>query len=688
MTNFAITFILKQNTANHTSVTMQLNNLLPSQRASYASCAFAMVLNLLMAYAIYMLCRIFYVCVNWTVFGEAFANLSPLSLLSGALLFDTSAILYTNVLYALLMLLPLHYKETRPWQTVCRYLFLFVNGLAVIVNLADAVYFAYTGRRTTSTVLKEFSNENNIPSIVAESMVEYWYLVAVAAAMIYLMNRLYVMPRQFSPAGKVRRWLAYYGVQLLCLLCFVPCCIGEMRGGFTTAVRPITISNANKYVNRPVEAAIVLNTPFSLIRTTGKDVFKNPGYFSAEELDTIYSPVRNLGGKRGTLQRRKNVVVLIVESFGREYIGAYNEKLDEGNYKGYAPFVDELLGQSLAFDYTFANGRKSIDGMPSILSSIPHFVEPFFLTPASLNSVSGLAGELGKCGYASAFFHGAENGSMGFEAFAKATGFQKYYGRTEYNADERFDGDKDFDGKWAIWDEPFLQFYALKMSEMKQPFITAVFTASSHHPYNIPDKYREQCDLPGEGANPMHKCVRYTDMSLRKFFETARRQPWYDNTIFVFTSDHTNSIDHQEYATDLGLFGSPIFFFDPSGEMPRGRRHCIAQQIDIMPTVLQYLGYGNPYVAFGSDLLNVADGDTWAVNYINGIYQFVKGDYVIRFDGQCIVGAYNYKNDWFMTTDLKSDPTVAAQLSAMERELKAIIQSYMTRMTEDRLVVK
>ena len=66
----------------------------------------------------------------------------------------------------------------------------------------------------------------------------------------------------------------------------------------------------------------------------------------------------------------------------------------------------------------------------------------------------------------------------------------------------------------------------------------------------------------------------------------------------------------------------------------------------------------------------------------------MKGDYVIRFDGQSIVGAYNYKNDWFMTTDLKSDPTVAAQLSAMERELKAIIQSYMTRMTEDRLVVK
>lgn len=654
----------------------------------YCSPALALLWNLAIVYVMYMLCRILYIAVNWGTFGDSFSALGIGDLLHGSLLFDTSAILYTNALYALLMLLPLHYKESALWQKWCRRLFLGVNGLAVIINLVDAVYFIYTGRRTTSTVFHEFQNESNLLAVVLESIVEYWYLFLAGIAMMLAMGRLYVRPRSVNFAGTTARYVKYYIVQLLCLLVFIPFCIAGMRGGFTTAVRPITLSNANKYVNRPVEAAIVLNTPFSLIRSTGKDVFYNPEYYTERELNSIYSPVHNAGKPMtNTLRKRKNVVVLIVESFGREYIGAYNETLEDGHYKGYAPFVDKLLGQSLSFDYTFANGRKSIDGMPSILSGIPYFVEPFFLTPASLNSVSGLAGELGRCGYSSAFFHGAENGSMGFEAFAKTTGFQHYYGRTEYNADKRFNGDKDYDGMWAIWDEPFLQYYALKMTDMKQPFVTAVFTASSHHPYKIPEEYSSQFDLPAESGNPIHKCIRYTDMSLRKFFETASRQPWYKNTIFVFTSDHTNINDHQEYSTDLGLFGSPIFIFDPSGELPRGRRHTVAQQTDIMPTVLGYLGYGNPYVAFGKDLLNTPAQEAWAVNYNSGIYQYVKGDYVIRFDGSAIVGGYNYRNDWFMMKDLKDEPAYNTRFKSMERDLKGIIQSYMTRMMDNRLVI-
>lgn len=660
----------------------------PGRTSTYVSVVLAMMYNLAIAYVVYMLCRIIYIVVNWGIFGDRFGDLSLVSLLRGSLVFDTSAILYTNALYALLMLVPLHYKERHIWQKLCRWLFVIVNGVAVILNMGDAVYFSYTGRRTTMTVLNEFSRESNLLGIFAESAVVHWLLLFIGGVMIYGMWRLYVMPAQFLFERNAKRYVVYYMVQLLCLACFIPCCVAGMRGGFTTAVRPITISNANQYVNRPIEAAIVLNTPFSLFRTTGKDVFHNPGYFAAQELDSIYSPLRNQGDAvPDIVQKKKNVVVLIVESFGREYIGAYNEKLEDGKYKGYTPFVDSLLRQSLSFDYTFANGRKSIDGMPSVLSSIPYFVEPFFLTPASLNNVSGIAGELGKCGYSSAFFHGAENGSMGFEAFAKTTGFQKYYGRTEFDEDKRFNGDKDYDGMWAIWDEPFLQYYALKMTEMQEPFVTTVFTASSHHPYKIPEQYEKEFDLPEEKGNPIHKCIRYTDMSLRKFFETAKKQPWYKNTIFVFTSDHTNINDNLEYATDLGLFGAPIFFFDPSGEMPRGRRHCVAQQIDIMPTVLQYLGYSNPYIAFGIDLFNTPDNETWAVNYNNGIYQFVKGDYVIRFEGKRITGVFNYKKDWFMIKNLVNNQAMKPQIADMERELKALIQSYMMRMTENRLVV-
>ncbi len=658
-----------------------------SIRASYISCIHAFLLNLLLAYVIYMVCRGIFFLENYHLYKESWQQLSFGDIIKGGLLFDTSAILYTNALYALMMLLPLHLKERNSWQSCARGLFILVNSIAVIMNLADAVYFQYTGRRSTTSVFREFSNENNIISIASTELLNHWYLVLAGVLLIFCLFKFTLKADElrFYSHGKMSIG-KYYIIQVIALALFTPLCIAGMRGGFTTAVRPITISNANQYVNRPTEAAIVLNTPFSFIRTIGKDVFSDPKYFSLSELDKIYSPVHNATADTtatSSVAKRKNVVVLIVESFGREYIGGYNKQLDGGKYKGYAPFIDELLKQSLTFDYTFANGRKSIDGMPSILSSIPHFVEPFFLTSASLNDVSGLADRLGECGYSSAFFHGAQNGSMGFEAFARTTGYQKYYGRTEYNNDKRFDGEKDFDGTWAIWDEPFLQYYALKMTEMKEPFITSVFTASSHHPYNIPEIYKSR--FPDDGKNPIHKCIRYTDMALREFFETAKKQPWYKNTIFIMTSDHTNAIDHKEYATDLGVYVAPILFFDPSGEMPRGQHHGIAQQIDIMPTVLNYLGYNKPYVAFGIDLLNTPADKTWAVSYNGGIYQYVKGDYFIQFDGTKLKAAYNYKKDWMMTTNLVNDKSAQPALTTMTKELKAIIQSYMQRMQNNAL---
>jgi phosphoglycerol transferase MdoB-like AlkP superfamily enzyme len=269
---------------------------------------------------------------------------------------------------------------------------------------------------------------------------------------------------------------------------------------------------------------------------------------------------------------------------------------------------------------------------------------------------------------------------MGFQAFSRATGFEDYFGRTEYNQDDRFQGDADFDGMWAIWDEPFLQYMALTMNEFREPFVSAVFTASSHHPYKIPEAYKEI--YPEEGL-VMHKCVRYTDHALKRFFETASKQPWFKNTLFVLTADHTNLSEVSEYQTSLGGFRVPIVFFDPSGEMPTGQREGIAQQIDIMPTVLGYLGYTQPYVAFGFDLFHTPAEDTWAVNYLNGIYQYVKGDYLIQFDGVALKAVYRFKEDKLLEHNLIDKVDV----SDLVEELKAIIQSYMQRMNTNALVM-
>ena len=640
----------------------------------------ATLCNLLLLYVVYFLARVIYLLVNYSYFAQGLTASHLMEMLQGGLVFDTSAILVTNIPYIVLMLFPLHLKERPFYHRLCRGVFLTINGLALAINLCDAVYFRYTMRRTTTTVFSEFSNEGNLGGIFLTETLRHFWLVIIFVLMVWGLYRLYRTPRLDSHRLS---WWRYDLATLLSLAAVAPFVVAGIRGGFATAVRPITISNANQYVDRPVEAALVLNTPFSLYRTIGKAVFVVPDYYAdRQEMERIYSPVHHPADS--VPMTKKNVVVLIVESFGREYIGALNSTLENGRYRGYTPFVDGLITRSTTFTRSFCNGRKSIDGMPSILSGIPMFVEPFFLTPASMNHVSGIASLLAGEGYKTAFFHGAQRGSMGFQAFARSTGFQQYYGREDYDADTRFGGDDDFDGMWAIWDEPFLQYYATKMSEMKEPFMTAVFTASSHHPYVIPDKYKT---VYPEEELIMHKCIRYTDMALDKFFQTASQQPWYQNTIFVLTSDHTNMSDHDYYQTDLGGFCSPIIIFEPGRDAEVQDK--IAQQIDILPTVMGMLHYPKPYFSFGIDVLNTPADDTWAVNYMNGIYQYVKHGHVLQFDGERTKAVYAL-TDSLMQHNLIGDGRWKKEegqklLPEMERELKAIIQQYMERMTEDRL---
>ncbi|WP_314312336.1 sulfatase-like hydrolase/transferase [Hoylesella saccharolytica] len=639
----------------------------------------ALLVNLLLAFGLYIVARIEFLFENYNYFCAVLSPTRLYQLFYGGYIFDRSAITYTNALYIVMMLFPLWLKETPLYHKICKWVFVVVNSATLIINLCDSVYFPYTLRRTTTSVFSEFKNENNLGDVFWGELLEHWYLVLLAAGLIFLMWKLYVTPKvQASKYVSVKQRVAYSGLQLLLLAAITPLGVGACRGGLGSGIRPITISNANEYVNRPTECALVLNTPFALIRTIGKSVFTVPEYFkSQEELESVFTPIHK--PTPSFAFENKNVVVLIVESFGREYIGALNKELEGGNYKGYTPYVDKLIEQSATYKYSYCNGRKSIDGMPSVLCGIPMFIEPFVLSPQSMNTYTGLAGILGKEGYNTAFFHGANRGSMGFLAFAKKTGFKEYYGREDYAADPRFGGDGDFDGHWGIWDEPFLQYYCTKMNEMKQPFMTTVFTVSSHTPYVIPEKYKDV--YPEEGLI-MHKCIRYTDMAIGKFFESARKQPWFKNTIFVLTSDHTNLSDHAQYQTDIGGFCSPIVIYDPSGKIEPGMRDGIAQQIDILPTVLSILGYGKPFLSFGCDLMSTPMEETYAVNYLNGIYQYVKYGHVLQFDGKQTKAVYAL-DDLLMKHNLKGKVKQQAQ---MEREVKAIIQQYMYRMVNDKLM--
>lgn len=644
---------------------------------SSLSPAVALVVNLFWVFVVYTLARLVFIADIWSLFSGHLQAADMPMLLLGGLRFDASAIAYTNALYMLMLLFPLFYKETRGYHTACKWAFVVINVAALLINLADTTYFPYGKQRVTTAVFNEFGNETNIGRIVLHETVRHWYFVLLVIAVAFGLWKLYVTPRLWvKNLQSVRQRVRYTVVLLLSLGAAIGLSVAWMRGGFTND-RPIALNNANQYVRNPLLSGAVLNTPFSLLRTVGKNVYSVTNYFPQEELAARFTPIHQPAAAASA--RRKNVVVLIVESFGREYIGAFNRWLEGGNYKGYTPCVDSLIAKSLVYEHSFCNGYRSIDAMPSILAGIPMIKEHFFLTPATMNEYTGAGAIFSQMGYETAFFHGADRKSMGFQAFANKIGYQHYYGREDYCEDSRFGGEADYDGTWGIWDEPFLQYYCTKIGEMREPFLATVFTLSSHHPFNLPEKYR---GVFAEGPLEIHKCISYTDMAIGKFFASARRQPWYDSTLFFIFSDHTSRSNHEEYSSNIGMFSSPIIIYDPSGEIKPGVSKKVAQQIDFLPTVLNYLGCDLPYLSFGCDLFNTPSEETYALSYTNGVYQYVKYGYVLQFDGEKSRALYSLE-DRAMRTNLLGR---VAEQQRMEEELKAIIQQYMYRMVHNELL--
>jgi phosphoglycerol transferase MdoB-like AlkP superfamily enzyme len=641
--------------------------------------------NLLVVYVMFMVCRVIFVLANWTIYSGTLTWGHTLELFGAGLIFDTSAILYTNALVSVMMLFPLHWKEKQGYYKIVRWIYVICNSVAIYANLIDCVYFPFTGKRTTTSVFAEFSHEGagNMAKIFAEQFLANWYLVVMAALISWLLWKLF-RPVPSKVSSFSTRLPVYYITQVVVMLLAIPLVVAGMRGGFTTAVRPITISNANQYADRPAETGIILNTPFSIYRTLSKKPMLVPDYMSEQEATALFSPLHTPNDTAAF--KPMNVVVFILESFSKQHFGYYNRTLRNGTYKGFTPFLDSLItNHALTWQYSYANGRKSIEGMPSTLSSLPNYVEPLFLTPASLNRMSGIARELGEQkGYVTAFFHGAQNNSMGFQAFAHATGFQRYYGRTEYNQDPKRNGDEDFDGTWAIFDEEFLQFFADRMTEMQQPFMTAVFTASSHTPYSMPERYK---NVFPKGEEALQESIAYSDHALKLFFETARKKAWFKNTLFVITADHTSRQIDPFYKTSLGYYTVPIILYAPGDESLHGYdTERVVEQTDIMPTVLSYLHYDKPYIAFGKDMLHTQPEETFALHWVpesNG-YEFVKGDYVIEFDGEQVTAAYRYRTDSLLNHNVKTTMP-AGTLQQMTLQAKSVIQQYMQRMNNDQL---
>lgn len=568
------------NTKNHTAFSYVLQH----------------IKRLLLVFLLLFLTRIGFYLYNKYLFTSLSWTHWP-SILHGGVRFDLAALFYLNGLYLILALLPFSFVYSKGWQVFLKTLFIITNGLGFLAQLFDFVFFRTTLRRTDFTFFTEFTGTWHLLPVTLRGLWEYLPLLFVWIAILCMLwfgyGRVVYLKR---PARTVR----FFATRILTLCCAVGIAVVAIRGGTDRTTRPITLSNATAYVSQPIHTALVLNTPFCIIRTFGKPSVERLQFFTSEkELEAVFTPVHkkkpyglhdpvHATGDSLSQKSAKNVVVFILESFSREYVFSYT------------PFLDSLATHSLLCTNAYANGRKSVDAIPSILGSIPSLEQPFALTPYALNKVEGLGHALKKQGYHTSFFHGAPNGSMGLDGMAHHFGFDRYYGMNEF-------GDKSFyDGYWGIWDEPFLQFFARTLDTFPEPFASAVFTLSSHHPFVLPKEYK---GVFPQGPEPVYECIGYTDYALKRFFERVASSPWYHNTLFVLVADHgAYSRTQAAYATDTESMAILLMYYDPSGVLIPEQELYVhyTQQIDILPTVLEWLDYPYSYFAFGRNIRDTA----------------------------------------------------------------------------------
>ncbi|WP_338407546.1 sulfatase-like hydrolase/transferase [uncultured Flavobacterium sp.] len=628
--------------------------------------------RLLLAYVFYFIARILFYFYNADLLRvESVSDF--ISLCYYGLAFDTTAILYVNLLFILLSILPFLKNTNSGYQKFLLYLYFITNLLAYAMNFIDFIYYKYTFARTTIVALEVVKHETNKKVLFLSFIFDYWHVIALFLLFSMLWIYLYkqVDVKFSSPTKK----LPYFGFSTVGFLIIVLFTIGGIRGGdFNKSTRPINILDASRHVKNIVHSDIVLNTPFAIFRTLFTNGFHKTNYTGVNE-KLILEKVQPIKQYHNNPKTKPNVVVMILESYGREYIGAFNKKASIPNYKSHAPFLDSLSQHSMIYTNAYANGRQSIHGMSSVLAGIPSFKDAFTSSPFPKQKIESLVSTLISDGYDTSFFHGAANGSMGFLGFGNILGIQNYYGRTEFNDDSQFDG------FWGIWDEPFLQFMKNTLDKKKTPFFATVFTVSSHEPYNIPEKYKHRFL---EGGVPIHKCAEYTDFALKQFFTEAKKQPWFSNTIFVLVADHCNQIYYDEYQKPINRYAVPIIIYKPNSKYV-GVDDDFAQQIDIYPTILDMIGYKKPFRSWGRSLFDKKSSEPFVINSTGSIYQFMRGNYICTFDGTKVFGFYD-KNDKALKYNLIKNRN--PEMDDIELSCKAFIQDYMDRVMDKKMYYK
>ena len=623
----------------------------------------ALFYRIFLIYLCYLFCRVLFVYFNNDLVQvKSISQLTELCYYG--LRFDNVAIVYSNMIFILMSIIPWKKTTFLLYQKILFWVYWVCNAFFISLNFVDFAYYRFNQNRLMSNFLEVVEYEKNIVPLIFNFIWVYFHLFILYFSMLYLLAIAYKKVKIYPIVIIENYWRYRLSSIVLFFGTIVLFVLGARGGDFKKSTRPITLIDAMDDVKTPQQADVVLSSAFTLIKTLGQDNFnKFEDRFSNQEVEKELNTIKQYPPSE-RFDKKPNLVIFILESMGREYWGALNEAYEIPDYKGYTPFLDSLAQHSLIFPNGFATSRKSIHGMPSILAGIPSFETSYASSLYSRQEVESVVSVAHELGYNSSFFHGAANGSMGFLGFANTLGFERYYGRTEFN------NDNEFDGYWGIWDEPFLLYMKSVLDQQKTPFLSSVFTITSHDPYVIPKAYHGKFD---KGHVPMHQCVGYTDHALRQFFKKSSNSPWFDDTVFLFTADHGNQTHFPFYEKTVNRFASPLMIFKPNSQL-KGVDMRLASHMDIFPTVADLIDYPNPFKSWGRSLVSDQEYHPFIINYFSGGSYFIMDEnFICVHNGNKAIGFYDV-HDKNMEKNLIHNKT--HEMIELEKKCSMFLEDY------------
>ena len=628
--------------------------------------------------AVYSLLRLGFFLVNRSYFEEAPAGETALAFLRG-LRFDAAALLMLNLPVVVLWNLGLP-RQAGPWlRSLLFALFALLNVPAVMLNVADYAYFPMVQRRL---LYEPFDRPRELLDMVPQWFEEYPLACVgvLAAGAVFVLLLRWVLGRLQAriggPEGRALPTLAS-GLVLAAL------CVLGIRGGGQSGILRIadafthSASSAIGYLTLNSTYTVLLSAVLRPVQTVRA---MDPGEAAAVVAGMLADPEETRPDPAWPFVRRRtpagplrprNVVLFLMESWTWANVGPHEE---QGRTLTRTPHFDALTREGLLFTNFLASGQKSNEAVPSVLSSVPSvFRQPMIGSREELTRLRGMGTILKEHGWRTSFHYAAERTIMGFDAYSRLAGFDVYRSEADYpdkSASVR-------DGRWGIYDHLFYADTLAWLDREQTPFATVLFSLSPHDPYKLPpDLEADYAAYAGETG--YQRCLRYSDWALGRFMDAARAKPWFRDTVFMITADHTRFAPPNSYYES---FRVPLLLLAP-GLVEPGRNDAIGFHPDILPTLLDLLRVPAEHASMGRSLL--APGrERFAVVSRDQGFGIFDDRFALLHDTRHDVGLYAYRSDPTFAHDLSS--VEPARLEVLRRRLLAYLQTVTFSVVDDRV---